>query len=161
MFWFWLKNRRLPREFGLAVSGRRQSGDANAAVALVADVQANQQSSDLLDDARIFQLSSINRADAGNLGREFASELCGVGIVAADDNVTIKRVVAAQQIRRKVMKSRYNTYFVWNQFRGLLRGGPLPDPECTRSSSAHARCQRNSSVDQNAARCHRRLQSFE
>src|ERR1700758_4564742 len=113
MFWFWLKTEGSFGEFDLAVSRRRQSGDANATVALVANIQANQQSGDLLDDASIFQFSPIDRADAGNLGREFARELCGIGIIAADDDVAIQRIVAAQQIRRKVVESRYDTYFVW------------------------------------------------
>src|SRR6201997_51867 len=127
MFWLWLKQKAPSASFGLAVSGRRESGDANTAVAFVANVQANQQSGDLLDDARILQLSAIDRADAGNLRREFARELCGIGIIAADDDVTIERIVAAQQICRQVVKSRNNTYFLWNKLRGLLRGGTLPD----------------------------------
>src|SRR5579863_2260746 len=59
--------------------------DADAGVAFMADVQANQQSGDLLDDAGIFQLPAVNGADARNFCREITGELRGVGIIAAND----------------------------------------------------------------------------
>ena len=43
-----------PLKGSLAVCFRRQSGDANPAVAFVADVQADEQSGDLFEDAGVF-----------------------------------------------------------------------------------------------------------
>ena len=59
----------------LFVGLRRQSGDADAAVSFVADVQADEERCDLLEDAGIFQFSAVDGSDAGNLGGEFARNL--------------------------------------------------------------------------------------
>ena len=44
-----------------------QAGDANARVAFVTDVEADQQRCDLFQNARIFQLAAVDGADTGNL----------------------------------------------------------------------------------------------
>jgi len=78
------------------VSFRRQSGDADAAVALVADVQADEQGRDLLEDAGVLQFAAVDGADSGNLGSEAACELEGVGVVAADDYIAIEIFVTIE-----------------------------------------------------------------
>ena len=50
-----------------AISRRGQARDADAGMAFVADVHANQQGGDLLDNAGVFELASIDGSDAGNL----------------------------------------------------------------------------------------------
>ena len=51
-----------------------QAGDANPAVALVADVQTDQQRCDLLENARVFQLAAINGTHAGILAASIRTD---------------------------------------------------------------------------------------
>ena len=78
----------------LLVRLRRQAGDADAAVTFVADVQANEQRGDLLEDAGILQFTAVDSPDAGNLGRERARELNRIDVVATDDDVAVEGLVA-------------------------------------------------------------------
>ena len=48
----------------------RQARDANAGVAFVANVEADQERGDLLQDARVFQFAAVDGADAGNFCRQ-------------------------------------------------------------------------------------------
>src|SRR5213595_3505598 len=51
-----------------------QAGEADASgMHFVANVEANQQRSDGLDDARVFEFSAVERAGAGDFCGEFAS----------------------------------------------------------------------------------------
>jgi hypothetical protein len=72
----------------------RQSGDADAAVAFMANVEADEQGSDLLEDASVFQFAAVDGADTGNRRGERARELRCVGVVAADDDIAIERIVS-------------------------------------------------------------------
>src|ERR1700684_3618955 len=81
---------------GSAVGGGWQSCEANSGMPLVADVQADEQRGNLLDDARVFQLAAINGANARNLGGKFARELRRVGIVAADNHIAIEWRVSVE-----------------------------------------------------------------
>src|SRR5271165_3253994 len=56
---------------GLTICRRGQAGDADSGVAFVADVHADEQGGDLLDDAGVLEWPAINSADAGNLCRQF------------------------------------------------------------------------------------------
>jgi len=47
----------------LPIRFRRQTGDADAAVAFVANVQVDEQGGDLLEDVGVFQFSAIDGAD--------------------------------------------------------------------------------------------------
>src|SRR5579864_3766191 len=81
---------------GSTVGARWQAGDADSGVAFVAEVHANQQGGDLLDDVGVFQFSAVDAANAGNFGRQFARELGRVGIVAANNDVAVERRVGAE-----------------------------------------------------------------
>src|SRR6202795_632931 len=81
-----------------------QPGDPNSAVAFVPDVETDQQRGDLLDDARILQLATINRSHARDLRREFHRNLRGIGIIAAYDDVAIDIFIAVEHIRRNVLE---------------------------------------------------------
>src|SRR3974377_1694237 len=66
---------------------RGQSGEPDTTTAFVPDVESDQQSGNLLDDARVFQFAAVNRADARDPGREFHRGNGGLRIVAAHDHV--------------------------------------------------------------------------
>ena len=84
----------------LAISFWRQSGDADSAVAFVADVQADEQSGDLFEDAGIFQFAAIDGTHAGKFRGKSARKLCGVRIVTANDDVAVERFVSVQKFSR-------------------------------------------------------------
>ena len=91
------------------------------------------------------------RADARNLGRQFAGELRGVGIVAANDHVAVERSVGAEQFGGNVMEGGDHAHFFGHEFGRLLRGGALPHAESARGASANAGRQRHGGVDEDAA----------
>ncbi len=65
------------RCYGTSYAAGGQAGDANSGVAFVADVQADQQRGDLLQDARIFQFAAVEGANAGNFCGQDAHDLAG------------------------------------------------------------------------------------
>ncbi len=79
---------------------RRQASNADSGMALVADVQADEQGGYLFEDTGTLQFSTINGADAGKLGGERTRELSRVGIVAADDDVAIESFVSVEKLSR-------------------------------------------------------------
>jgi hypothetical protein len=91
-------------------------------MALVTDIQPDQQGGDLLNDAGIFQFSAINATHARNLGGEIAGQSARVGIVAADNHVAIERRFSVQEIGGKIVKGRNHTHLFGYEFGGLLRG---------------------------------------
>src|SRR4029077_17205326 len=107
----------------------------------MSNVHADEQGGDLLDDSRVFKFAAIERADAGNLGGEFACELGGVGIVAAHDDVALERGVSAQQVGRNVMEGGGAAPLVGHKFGSLLSGGALPDAKSARGAPANAGCE--------------------
>src|ERR1017187_5918697 len=87
-----------------AVSTAWESGDADSGVAFVAEVHADEQGGDLLEAAGVVELSAVDAADAGNLCRQFAGELRGVGIIAGNDDVAVERGVGAEQVGGNVVE---------------------------------------------------------
>ena len=141
----------------LTICRRRQAGDADSGVAFVADVHADEQRGDLLDDAGVFEWTAIDGADAGNLCCQFAGELRGVGIVAADDDVAVERSVAVEQFSGYVVEGGDEAHSFGHEFGSLLSGGALPDAESARGASADAGRERDRGVDEDAAVGHCRL----
>src|SRR5580658_4389089 len=113
----------------LTICRWRQPGDADSGVALVADVHTDEQGSDLLDDAGVLQWTAINGADAGNFSRQFAGELRGIGIVAADDYVAVHGSVSVEHFGGNVVKGGDHAHFLGHKFGGLLSGRALPDAQ--------------------------------
>jgi len=89
-------------------------------MSFMADVQTDQQCRDLFDDAHVFQLAAINGTHSRNLCCQFAGELCRVGIITADNDITIDRIIAIEQVRREIVKRRDHADSLGNQLRGLL-----------------------------------------
>src|SRR5580692_1175869 len=87
---------RTRRREVLPVRLRRQTGDADSGVAFVANVESDEQRGNLFDDAGVFEFAAVDGADAGDFRGEFAGELRCVGIVAADDDVAVERIVSIQ-----------------------------------------------------------------
>ncbi len=136
---------------GSAVSVRWQAGDADSGVAFVAEVHADEQGGDLLNDACVFEFAAVDAADAGNLCRQFAGELPSIGIVAADDDVAVQRSVGAEQFGGNVVEGGDHAHSIGHEFGGLLGGGALPDAESARGASADADSQGHGGVNENAA----------
>src|SRR5580765_1382456 len=130
-------------------------------MAFVANVHADEQGCDLLDDSRVFEFAAIERADAGNLSGELACELGGVGIVAAHDDVAIEWSVSDKQVGRNVMEGGHYAHLVGHKFGSLLCGGALPDAKSARGASADAGCEWHSGVNQDATGGDGRLQFLE
>lgn len=85
----------------------RQAGEANAGgVNLVANVEANQQSRDGLDDACVFQLSAVQCAGTGDFRREFARNAFRLVVVAANENVAINWTLLCKQFRADIVERR-------------------------------------------------------
>src|SRR5713101_6565493 len=76
-----------------------QTGDAQTGATLGADVEADQQRRDLLHDARVLQLATIERAYAWDFAGEAADALRGGFVVAAYDHVAIDLALVVQNIR--------------------------------------------------------------
>ena len=94
---------------------------------LVADVEADQQGGDGLDDARIFEFSTVERASSGNFCREFARDpLCFI-VVAANEDVAIDRLLFREQFRAEIVKCGGDGHGRGNKFTRLLGSGALPD----------------------------------
>ena len=108
---------RLPRLLlpgkngGIDPTLQRQAGEAYAGrVDFVADVQANQQSRDGLDDARIFEFSAVQRASAGYFcGKLACGALCLV-VITAHQDVAIRGPVMGEQLSTEIVKGRRNGY---------------------------------------------------
>jgi len=112
---------------------------------------ADEQCGDLLDDACVFKFAAVDAAYAGNFCREFAGELRGVGIVAANNDVAVERGIGAEQVGGNIVEGSDHAYAIGNEFGGLLGGGALPDAKSARGASAHADCQGHSGIDEDAA----------
>src|ERR1700722_1954842 len=134
-----------------AVSAGWQAGDADSGVAFVAEVHADEQSGNLLDDAGVFEFAAVDTADPGNFCCQFAGKLRGVGIVTADYDVAVERRVSAEHLGGNIVECRDHTYTVRNKFCGLLGGGTLPDADGARGPSAHSDGQGYGGIDENAA----------
>ena len=80
----------------LAIRGWWQAGNPDARVAFVADVQADQQCGDLLDDACIFQSAAVKGADSRDFRRQFTRELRGIRIIAAHDDIAVEWRVSVE-----------------------------------------------------------------
>src|ERR1039457_936008 len=133
---------------GSAVSTAWESGDADSGVAFVAEVHADEQGGDQLDDPGVFKFSAVDAADARNLCRQFAGELCGIGIVAANDDVAVERGVGAEQVGGNVVEGGDHADFFGHEFGCLLGRGALPDAKSARGASADADCEGYGSVDE-------------
>src|SRR5712692_11518179 len=145
----------------LSIRLRRQAGDANSGVALVADVQADQQRGDLLYDAGILQFAAIDSADTGNFCCQLARDLSGVRVVAADDDIAVERGVSVQQFSGDVVESGDHAHSFGYQFSSLLGGGALPDAEGAGGAPSYSCGERYCGVDEDPARTDCRLELFE
>ena len=105
---------------------RRQAGDADAGVALEANVEADQQRGDLLQDARIFQFAAVDGAHPGDFRRESSHRLQGGRVIAADDHVAVDDRIAVQDVRGRVVERRHDRNSLGYEFRGLLRRRAFP-----------------------------------
>src|SRR5436190_14696191 len=106
----------------------------------MANVEAYQKSGDLLDDPRILEFATVQRAHARNLARQSAHPFGGVFILAAHNHVTINRALAEQHVRGRIVKGGYNRDSIRQQFCRLLGSRTLPHAESTSSSSPDACC---------------------
>src|SRR5438874_12632718 len=88
-----------------------QAGDANSAVALMADVQSDEQRGNPPENARVFQLAAINGTHAGNLRSKHTHGLSGVRVIAANDHIALHRTIATQKISRHVPEGSDNSDF--------------------------------------------------
>src|ERR1700674_5120809 len=105
-----------------------QTRDPYSAVPFVPDVETDQQRRDLLDNARVLKLATINRSHARDLRREFHRNLRGIGIIAAYDDVAIYVVVivGVELFCRNVLERGRDGNALRNQLRRLLRSRSLP-----------------------------------
>ena len=138
-----------------------QAGDANAGVALVANIEADQERGDLFQDARIFQFAAINGAHAGNFCRQRSYRRRGVGVVAADNDVAVNGSIAIQDLGGRVMERGHYRHSRWHEFGSLLCRGTLPDAQSAGGPAAHAGGKRHSGVNHDAAFRDRRLDLLE
>ena len=86
---------RVPRSIlSLLIRFRWKSGDADSGMAFMSYIEADEERRDLLDDAGVLEFASVDGTHARNLRREFARQLSGVGIIAADYDVAVERRVS-------------------------------------------------------------------
>src|SRR6266699_2088245 len=76
---------------------RRQASNTQARVTLEPDIEADEQSRNLLDDARVLQLAAVDRTDSWNFASELADSSSGLLIIAAHDHVAIDRGIPFQE----------------------------------------------------------------
>src|SRR6266704_5963431 len=112
-----------------------QAGDANSAVALMADVQSDEQRGNLLENARVFQLAAINGTHAGNLRSKHTHGLSRIRIIAANDHIAFYGAIAIQKVSGNILESCDYSDFGQN-LSSFLRCGALPDSQ--RASRAPA-----------------------
>src|ERR1700747_2672038 len=105
---------------------------------LVPDIQADEQRRNLLENARVFQLSAINSSNPGNLRAESTRNLGRIGIVAADDDVAVEIFVSVEKLSRQIVKRSRHAHALGHKFGGLLRGRSLPHAKRARGAPAHA-----------------------
>ena len=141
-----LRGQECPRHIGSLF----QAGYADAGVGFVADIERDEQGGDLLEDASVFQMAAIEGADAGDFFREAARDLVGPIIIAADNHVGVEVGFSVKKFSGNILKSGDHRCSFQN-FRGLLRGGALPDADCSGDASADARGERDGGVNQNRA----------
>ena len=117
-------------------------------MAFVADVKSDENGGDLLNDAGVLQLSSVEGANSRNFSRQFANALSGVLIIAADDDVTIDRALLFEKVSGQIMKCRHYHHSLGYNFRSLLRGRALPDTESAGGLASDTGSQRDGGVNQ-------------
>jgi len=100
----------------------RQPGNPQPRMTFVADVQADEHGRDLLDDAGVLQLASIDRADARNLTRESPNLSASALIVTTNDDIALDRILALQKFRRYIVERRNHSNTLGHELRCLLRG---------------------------------------
>jgi len=74
----------------------------------VPDIEADQEGGDLLQNAGVFQLAAIDSAHAGNFCRQRSYGLSGGGVITTDNDVSVDRSVAVQNIRRGIVEGSYH-----------------------------------------------------
>src|ERR1700759_303766 len=126
-------------------------------MALVPDVQADQHRGDLLNDAGVLQLSTVQSANSGNFSRQFTDTLARVFVVAAYDHVAINRCFLLKKIGGQIVKRGHHDHPIGYKFRGLLRSRALPDAESTRGFATDARGERDSGIYENLSGTQRRF----
>src|SRR6185369_1729965 len=128
-----------------------QAGNANAGVALVTNIEADQQRGDLFQDARVLQLSAINGAHARNFCRQRSYCHGRVGVVAADYDVAVDGSVSVQYICRRIVERGYHRHARRHEFGGLLCRGAFPEAKSASGSAADAGGKGHSGVNHDAA----------
>lgn len=100
-----------------------QAGEADAGgVDFIARVEANQQSSEGLDDAGVFEFSAVQGANARDFCGEFARCALRFIVVAANKDIAIYRAVFCKQLSAEIVKRGGDRDGGGNQFAGLLGG---------------------------------------
>ena len=120
------------------VCRRRQAGDANAGVAFVPDVEADQQRGDLLDDARVFQFAAVEGANAWDFCGQIAHDSEWHWDRRCRQSHRSRPGHPHSAVRLPRCEMRPQLKYLWAQLCGLLRGGALPDAECASGAAAHA-----------------------
>src|ERR1019366_5799595 len=82
----------------------RQTDDTYSRMTFVADVESNQERSNLLDDPRVFKLASIHGANTRDFYGESANFLASLCIVAANNHVTVHGAFGIEQFGRNVLE---------------------------------------------------------
>ena len=95
-------------------------------MALISDVQTDEQSSDLFEDAGVFQFAAVDGTNSGNFAGEGACELTGASVIAAHDDVAVNCFVAIEKFRGQIVERGGHAHSLRNESR-LLRGRALPD----------------------------------
>src|SRR5438477_1796789 len=114
-----------------------QTRDTNSAVALVTNVQANQQRGNLFENARVFELATVDGTYAGNFCGQPAHGLDRLSMVAADDHIAFYWSIAIQKISGNVLEgSDYGN--VGQKLGSFLRCRTLPNSQRARGASANA-----------------------
>ena len=77
----------------------------------VSDIQPDQQRRHRFNDARILKLAAIDGTNSWNLRREFAGNLLGFFVVAANEYIAFDCRLAFEQGSAEIVKRRGEAYF--------------------------------------------------
>src|SRR5258708_16423284 len=120
-------------------------------MAFAADIPADQQRRNLLHTTRILQLAAIDGAYSSNLCRKFARELCGIRIVAANDDIAVEWVVTVEEFCGDIVKGRDHAHAFRHKLCSLLRGRSLPNADRSRAPSAYCPTNHDVATNHNAS----------
>jgi hypothetical protein len=93
----------------------------------MSDIQTDEQSRDLFEDAGVFQFAAVDGTNPGDFAGEGACELTGASVIAAHDDVAVNCFVAIEKFRGQIVECGSHAHSLRNEFSGLLGGRALPD----------------------------------